>query len=982
MIFTQLAPPLTLSSLAAEDSGTWRGKWWNYYERGRDFADRGEWGKALQDFSNAIDLREKDQRRARTYGMHFTDYFPHRELGVTFFHLGDFSRALKELELSSRSVETDKTNKYLDRVRKALLSGIADRQILPPRITLSTPTNGILVKDRSIRLKGTASGEGFVSSISINGTPYPVDKGEKEISFSRDIQLEDGSNAISVVVTDLAGNTSETKVSVIAKRDGPGVTLSEVVPELRDGKRFVKVNGEVTDSAGIRRILVASQQVDTKDVNRYQLDMAVERTSENSTYQIRAFDILGNETVAIIDLSQIIRAEKDDSERAAAHQRAELEQAARDKVSREQQAVQQREDERLADLQREAQRLVLLQAAADKIAQAKSAAERLARETAEQLRIAAEKAEQQKLATERAEAERLVLEKAEQERVARVQAAQDKLARETAEKQRRADEKREMERLAQERITQERLAQEKAEEQRNAVARAEQERLAQERAELEKLALQKAMAEQAALVKAEAEQRAREEAERTRISNEKIEQDRLASEKAAAEKDAADKIEQQRLAEQKAEQQRLIRQTAEAERVAQEQQAAREKEEFEKREREKTHAIQVERQKLKAILDEQKLNQALGAGSDKQLELGKLTSGEGTKAYQPPVKPLPEPVRPSVAAPDTSCVPVLSDHENPIITIKGLNDIPQVFVDSFPLDGEISDNCRVEKLLINGRNIAINKGRKIYFSKVIRIENGENIIRIEAFDAAGNKADGTVIVTRKLPSVMQNGSRMSLVVLPFDFDRTDGSATPLASDYLTGAITEQKRFLVAERQKLKNVLEEQKFTHAVIEDTERTAQLGKIMAAEAIVATNVRETDHTLEVTSRVINSETAEIMDVLDAYTEDKSAPSVKELMAGLAAKIARVFPVAEGTVISQDDDQVMTDLGSGSHIRNRHGAIFYRKGNEVIHPTSGKSLGRDSLKLGEGYIEDVQEGFSKVRLADRYRDIKINPSDLVVTK
>ena len=233
MIMTLLAPPLSISSLAAEESGTWRGKWWNYYDRGLNYADKGDWSNALKDFSSAVDMRDKDQRRARTYGMHFTDYFPHRELGIAYFQMGDFAKALKELETSLRYVETDKGNKYLDRVRKALMSGAPDKHKSPPKITLSKPANGILVKDRSIRLTGKASGDAFVSSIAINGDLYPVAKGEKEISFSRDILLEDGNNIITVVARDLAGNSTEAAVTVFAKRDGPGITLSELVQEER-----------------------------------------------------------------------------------------------------------------------------------------------------------------------------------------------------------------------------------------------------------------------------------------------------------------------------------------------------------------------------------------------------------------------------------------------------------------------------------------------------------------------------------------------------------------------------------------------------------------------------------------------------------------------------------------------------------------------------------------------------------------------------
>lgn len=871
------------ASLEASESGTFRGKWWNYYDRGLESGAKGDWGNALKDFTKAIDMRNKDQRMARTYGIHFIDYFPHRELGITLFHLGELTKALKELEESVQSTESSKAIHYLNQVRKALLSGTASRQILPPQIFLNEPADGRLIKDRSVRLSGKAQGEGFISAIRINGKPYPVEKSEKEVPFIQSIELEDGANSILVFVEDLLGNRSEMKVTVNAKRDGPGIALSKVVPEERNGMRFVRVTGEITDSAGIRRITVGNKDVTSNDDKLYRLDIAVERTADSSTFFVRAFDVLGNETVAPIDLSQLIRDERI-AEDASVRQQKELERLAEEEAAREL-AAQQLALQRLTMLQQEALQRAQKKAEADKVAAEKLELERVMRAEAEKVRIARELAEQQALAAERAKAERLAREKAEQQRMA----------------------------------------------------------------------------------------------------IELAERERLAVEKASAEKAAQEIIQQQLLAQQKIEQDRADRQKAEAKRLELEQiareQRARDSAEQERREREQAAAILVERQKLKAILDEQKLSKALGAASDKQLDLGKIASGEGTKPFQPTERPPAAAPVPAVSS-GTACKSIRADREKPIITLKGLDAIPQVFVDSFPLDGEISDNCRVERLLVNGRNVSISKGRKIYFSKVVRIENGKNTIKLEAFDGAGNKAVGTIVVTRKLPSVLQSGSRMSLVVLPFDFASSTSSITPLASQYLTGAMTDQKRFLIAERLKLKNILDEQKFSQAMLEDAERTAELGRLMAAEAIVATSVRETDHSLEVTSRIINTETSEIMNVLDAYSEDKSHAAVKELMTGLAAKIARVFPIVEGVVISHDGDQVTTNLGAGSHVKHRHGAIIYRKGIEIIHPSSGKSLGWDSIKLGEGYIEEVQKGFSKVRIADRFRDNKINPSDLVMTK
>ena len=95
-----------------------RHKWWNYYERGISYAEGEFYEDAIGDFTQAINQRPGDQRMARTYGMHFIDYFPHRELGIIHYQRGDLAAARKELELSLSQYPSAKARYYLDRVRK------------------------------------------------------------------------------------------------------------------------------------------------------------------------------------------------------------------------------------------------------------------------------------------------------------------------------------------------------------------------------------------------------------------------------------------------------------------------------------------------------------------------------------------------------------------------------------------------------------------------------------------------------------------------------------------------------------------------------------------------------------------------------------------------------------------------------------------------------------------------------------------------
>ena len=52
-------------------SGLFQGRWYHYYERGLSLAEGEFWKEAESDFRKAIQLRDGDQLRARTYGVRF-----------------------------------------------------------------------------------------------------------------------------------------------------------------------------------------------------------------------------------------------------------------------------------------------------------------------------------------------------------------------------------------------------------------------------------------------------------------------------------------------------------------------------------------------------------------------------------------------------------------------------------------------------------------------------------------------------------------------------------------------------------------------------------------------------------------------------------------------------------------------------------------------------------------------------------------------
>ncbi|MBI4690851.1 MAG: hypothetical protein HY754_11405 [Nitrospirae bacterium] len=646
---------LSAYTFASDDSGTFRGKWWNYYERGITYSEKEDAENAINDLKKAISMRSKDQRMARTYGMHFVDYFPHRELGIIYLDMGKIDKAIPELEESIRGEESAKAIYYLNKARKVSLLKQKDRLFSTPAITIESPSERGIIKDLSIKIKGRVSGEGFISKILINNTPFRFELAKKEIEFEKEFAVDDGENRIVITTEDLLGNISEKTMTVTVDREGPTINIFDILPEEKEGRKFVRITGEVNDSTGIRNVVINDKTIAVNNSKAYEFDMLIPRDiSKNppipplpkggeGRFVIHASDSLDNETKAELDIEKEV--------------------------------------------------------------------------------------------------------------------------------------------------------------------------------------------------------------------------------------------------------------------------------------------IAVNKKSEPVLL---------------------AFNASGIFSF---------------------------DKEPPIIKLKDIEGIPPVFVDKYYVEGEVFDNKRVDKVLINNVEIPTKKGKKIFFGKTVKLDKeGDNRIIVNALDSSDNKTTSELKIKRNIPDVMQVGSRMKITLLPFENKN-------LAYEHLIGSFVNQKRFGVVEREKLEQILIEHKIRDKLA-DPKYAIMAGRLMAADAILATAINEKQKSIEIISRVINTETSEVMEVKDVFTEDKSLSSVKELMDGLASKIAVSFPIVKGMVIKRSGKEIYSDIGDTSKIRRNMGVIIYREGKEIKHHVSGKSLGRDTIKLGEGHIEDMQENFSKIKLSGKSRADEINVKDLIITK
>ncbi len=630
-------------------SGAFRDKWWNYYERGLSYAEGDFHGEAMADLIRAAERREKDQRLARTYGMHFIDYFPHREMGLIHYQTGDLTAARRELEASLAHYPTSKARFYLDRVRKALLEKEkAARE--PPEISLSFESDEIWTKQDPVVVSGVVASESFISAIAVDGAPLFLEGAVKRAPFRERLKLPRGRSVVVVEAETLLGDSARRRVIIHVDREGPMITLERAPPDPTSISNEMAVQLFVYDPAGVSEVWIDDARTPAPGAVEVSLTHTLPR--EADALAILARDRLGNETSARIPL-----------------------------------------------------------------------------------------------------------------------------ARESG---------------------------------------------------------------------------------------------------------------------------------------------------------------------LRSSL--------LLAGLDSETDGGPLAALFGPDDAGPPE-----------------------------IRLKGWSETQEVYLDTAYLEGVASDDLSVESLFINDAPILRRKGKRIIFSRLIELNEGENRIIIRAEDGAGHATVRQITIVRHRPRALQLAERMSLAVFPFERKGEISDASLSFRDNLTDALVNRDRFQVVERDRLDLILEEQKLSRTKIIDKSAALTLGRLAAARAVTTGSIIETRTGVEIVGRVIDAETSGILAVEDVYGEEKDLPALRSLALGMAVKLHRAFPLLDGLVIQQKGGSLFTDLGRDKIKLNRR-LIIYRE-TPITHPVTGKALGSDNEILGRARVIQVSPEMSKAELVEGAPD-GVKPLDKVITE
>lgn len=297
-IFLANGCAVTENSGCVYTAGNFTGQWYDYYNRACFCIDAENYQAAIDDLHKAVIKRSEDKRWANTYGMHFADYFPHRETGIAYYFKGDYDNAKKELELSVSHEPSEKAYYYLDKIRSFIMER-EKTETGKPMLKIIVPyersDNELWTKDDPVIISGIAADKRYVSEITISGRRVFIEKSEQLLRFKEEYSLNEGRHEIDLTARNLIGGEEKKKFVLHVDRSGPVILITESVPG-------TELKGYVLDKSGIKSFIMESEG-EIYNISAEKDGFFIIPLSSSDCI-LRAADILGNETKA--DISEIL----------------------------------------------------------------------------------------------------------------------------------------------------------------------------------------------------------------------------------------------------------------------------------------------------------------------------------------------------------------------------------------------------------------------------------------------------------------------------------------------------------------------------------------------------------------------------------------------------------------------------------------------------------------------------------------------------
>jgi len=231
---------------------------------------------------------------AKTYGMHFIDYFPHREKGIIYYNLGEYNIAGKELKLSLSYEKTAKALLFLDRVRKKIFENKGQTISIPEIFVNGIDKNKILYTNSdSFVFSGYASDPQYIKEMYLNEMPVYIESSSQKLKFEQRVMLPKiGEYKFIIKANNLRNGENSKTVLIVVDRSGPVLMIEKLVL-----KSKLIIHGN--DDSGKISLYINDRHVQTIEDKKALFEVDI--SSINSPILLCAIDRAGNKTLMHIN---------------------------------------------------------------------------------------------------------------------------------------------------------------------------------------------------------------------------------------------------------------------------------------------------------------------------------------------------------------------------------------------------------------------------------------------------------------------------------------------------------------------------------------------------------------------------------------------------------------------------------------------------------------------------------------------------------
>jgi RHS repeat-associated protein len=169
------------------------------------------------------------------------------------------------------------------------------RDDVAPRLTISTPATGALVRNASVMVRGTAE-DPNLTEVLVNRSKATLSGS----SFEREVRLSEGANRLTVVARDAAGNCTETTLDVTLDSTAPTLVIFAPLSGSVLAAREVEVAGEAVD-ADLMDVVVNGVRAEVLD-GRFHAKVGL--VTGSNVVRVSAVDRAGNSSSASASITR------------------------------------------------------------------------------------------------------------------------------------------------------------------------------------------------------------------------------------------------------------------------------------------------------------------------------------------------------------------------------------------------------------------------------------------------------------------------------------------------------------------------------------------------------------------------------------------------------------------------------------------------------------------------------------------------------